>query len=119
MRRRSGWIGVIVALLGPTGDEAAERRRAPPPATGFRVEAPGVYVWDESRAEIDAWRRDLGLPAARSRPPVACGACGRIRTAGGPWQRPRERVDPSTLSHGICPECARRRFPGLLDEDES
>lgn len=113
-------IGILVALAHPAEDgEArdAEHRRAEHAAAGFRIEAPGVYVWDETRTEIEAWRQDLGVLDAQSAPRVVCGVCHRLRNDLDEWEPPRPTMDPRVLSHGICPDCARQHFPDLLDDD--
>ena len=45
-----------------------------------------------------------------------CGGCKRIRNDGGYWQQIEEFVDDHSLaefSHGVCPSCAEKYFPGL------
>lgn len=59
-------------------------------------------------------------PAAPIHPPLAgdlriiCAACYKERDAQGKWKQataPRATYSDTGLSHGICPECARRLYP--------
>lgn len=109
----------LASSLGLTtdGDEpprpALEEHRPADP--GHRCEGPGYMVWDESRLAAESWRRELA-PVAH--PLLLCGACQRMRTADGTWVAPDS--DATALrrdaSYGICPDCARTRFPDLLPE---
>lgn len=52
------------------------------------------------------------MPNEAAQPPcsaltVRCAWCGRIRV-GDAWMAPAIDPDPETLTHGICPDCARR-----------
>lgn len=50
-----------------------------------------------------------------------CAACKRIRDDKGYWQQieeyVRERTD-ADFSHGICPSCARRLYPDLIEDGD-
>jgi PAS domain S-box-containing protein len=51
-----------------------------------------------------------------------CANCKKIRDDTGFWQAVevfvRQRTD-ARFSHGICPDCARQLYPGLLGDDET
>jgi hypothetical protein len=47
-----------------------------------------------------------------------CSGCKRIRDAAGSWQQIEEcvsRHSAAEFSHGLCPDCSRRRYPELED----
>jgi hypothetical protein len=49
-----------------------------------------------------------------------CAGCKRIRDDAGYWSQVETYVSRHTgakFSHGVCPECARRLYPGLLDPE--
>lgn len=48
-----------------------------------------------------------------------CSSCKKIRDDKGYWNRLEtylQEHSSAKLTHGICPECAQRLYPGLLDE---
>jgi hypothetical protein len=48
-----------------------------------------------------------------------CAHCKRIREADDTWVRIETYVEERSraqFSHGICPDCAERYFPGVLAE---
>jgi hypothetical protein len=47
--------------------QGAQRNRVQRIANGYCFEAPGIYLWDEDRAEIERAARELasGLPLAK------------------------------------------------------
>jgi hypothetical protein len=47
-------------------NEEAQVRRA---GVGYCLVAPGVYLWDEDRAEVERAARELHSGVARPRPP--------------------------------------------------
>jgi hypothetical protein len=50
----------------------------------------------------------------------ACSYCHRIKTTEGNWLSPDNFIvqySEAMLSHGICPECAKKHWGGLLKED--
>ncbi|MDA3925037.1 MAG: hypothetical protein PF904_10105 [Kiritimatiellae bacterium] len=52
-----------------------------------------------------------------------CASCKKIRDDKGAWQQVEEYVrdrSDAEFSHGICPECAKKLYPGLdlYDKDE-
>ncbi|NNL67546.1 MAG: hypothetical protein HKP30_14950 [Myxococcales bacterium] len=110
-------VGGAFALLGSLGASAdAERRVEPRPTdpSGFRSEGPGYLVWDESRAEIEEWKRSL--PPQRIA--LICGACHEVLQPDGrfaPYTGDLEALRREA-SHGLCARCARERFPDLLGD---
>ncbi len=49
-----------------------------------------------------------------------CSYCNRIRNEQGEWEKIEMYVRDHTdaeFSHGLCPECARKRYPKYFDED--
>jgi PAS domain S-box-containing protein len=49
-----------------------------------------------------------------------CMHCKKIRNDGGYWQQVESYVEEHSkaeFSHGICPECIRKHYPELADED--
>jgi hypothetical protein len=48
-----------------------------------------------------------------------CGSCKKIRTANGDWEKVetylKRLVPEADLSHGLCPSCAKRLYPGYSD----
>jgi DNA-binding NtrC family response regulator len=50
-----------------------------------------------------------------------CASCKRIRNDRGYWQQIEQYLNEhseATFSHGLCPECARRLYPDLFEEDD-
>ena len=48
-----------------------------------------------------------------------CASCKKIRVDSGYWQQLEQYItahSEAQFSHGICPDCARKLYPGLLDE---
>ncbi len=48
-----------------------------------------------------------------------CGACKRIRDSQGHWQQLEAYISAhseAVFSHSVCPECARKLYPGLCDD---
>jgi DNA-binding NtrC family response regulator len=48
-----------------------------------------------------------------------CSSCKKIRDDKGYWNRLETYLQEhsgATLTHGICPDCAKRLYPGLLDD---
>ena len=59
-----------------------------------------------SRAETArADRRTLGALV-----PV-CGWCGKVRDEAGAWIPVEQNLTGRILTHGVCPDCARKLFP--------
>lgn len=51
-----------------------------------------------------------------------CSSCKKIRTKEGKWQSVESYLSEHTkanFSHGICPNCTDRLYPGLLDDPTS
>jgi len=47
---------------------------------------------------------------------TACSGCDRVRQPDGTWkEQPHDNKSPE-VSHGICPECAKRLYGDLLDD---
>jgi nitrate/nitrite-specific signal transduction histidine kinase len=49
-----------------------------------------------------------------------CASCKRIRNDQGYWDQVETYItkrSDARFSHGTCPECARRLYPGLFDAD--
>jgi tetratricopeptide (TPR) repeat protein len=49
-----------------------------------------------------------------------CAHCKKIRNDDGYWQQVESYIgqrSDARFSHGICPDCAREHYPGLLDEE--
>jgi PAS domain S-box-containing protein len=49
-----------------------------------------------------------------------CASCKKIRDDTGYWQQLEQYItthSEAQFSHGICPDCARKLYPGLLDEE--
>ena len=49
-----------------------------------------------------------------------CVSCKRIRNDQGYWDQVETYItkrSDAKFSHGTCPECARRMYPGLFDAD--
>ena len=49
-----------------------------------------------------------------------CSSCKKIRDDEGYWQQVEEYIrDRSNIefSHGICPDCAKKIYPQLFDDD--
>ncbi|WAC08393.1 MAG: hypothetical protein OS130_04155 [Thermodesulfobacteriota bacterium] len=50
-----------------------------------------------------------------------CASCKKIRDDSGYWKQIeayiREYSD-ATFTHGICPECVKNLYPGLVIDDE-
>jgi hypothetical protein len=72
--------------------------------------------WRDLRAEIA--RREAAVSAARRLEGLLpiCAACKRIREGGGGWVAVEEYVAARTeaaFTHGICPDCRQRLYPGL------
>lgn len=130
MGLRSFVLGTLVALIGPTGAEEVPAegiglRHASPSAlrsgageAGYRVEGPGFVTWQESAREAESWARELRAPDPALRHiRTACGLCGRISGDDGEWHAVGSGDDlQAELSHGFCPDCARRHHPDLFDE---
>jgi uncharacterized PurR-regulated membrane protein YhhQ (DUF165 family) len=50
-----------------------------------------------------------------------CANCHRIRDDKGRWQLLDDYIESHSeaqVTHGICPECAKRMYPGLTDKNE-
>ncbi len=50
-----------------------------------------------------------------------CASCRKIRDDAGYWDQIESYVtrhSGAQFSHGICPDCAKRLYPGLLDESD-
>ena len=67
------------------------------------------------RSETDIRRRIQGLESV-----AACSFCGRVRGAGERWRdipdELRDYLDQWTsMSHGVCPECFAREYPGVSE----
>ena len=67
------------------------------------------------RSETDIRRRIQGLDSV-----AACSFCGRVRGAGEHWREiPAELRDYldqwTSMSHGVCPECFAREYPGVRE----
>jgi len=67
------------------------------------------------RSETDIRRRIQGLESV-----AACSFCGRVRGAGERWRdipdELRDYLDQWTsMSHGVCPECFAREYPGVRE----
>jgi hypothetical protein len=48
-----------------------------------------------------------------------CSSCKKIRDDKGYWNRLETYIQEhsaATLTHGICPDCAQRLYPGIFDE---
>lgn len=65
------------------------------------------------RSETDLRRRIQGIESM-----AACSFCGRVRGAGERWREIpdelRDYLDQWTsMSHGVCPECFAREYPGV------
>lgn len=48
-----------------------------------------------------------------------CAACKKIRDDKGYWHQVEQYISEHTdasFSHGICPDCARRMYPGVFEE---
>ena len=129
MGLRSFVLGTLVALLGPTAAEEVRTEevglrdaslptlRSGRAEVGYRVEGPGFLTWQKSAREAESWARELGTPDPTvQRILTACGLCGRISGADGQWRAVASARDlQAELSHGFCPECARRHHPDLFD----
>lgn len=51
-----------------------------------------------------------------------CASCKRVRSDQGYWQQVETYVQEHSnamFSHGVCPECARRLYPSLFQDDPS
>ncbi len=49
-----------------------------------------------------------------------CASCKNIRDDEGSWKQIESYIrehSEAEFSHGICPDCARKLYPGLLDDD--
>lgn len=44
---------------------------------------------------------------------VVCSSCGRV-AIGGIWQRREDVKNHARLTHGLCPECAEKLYPGAV-----
>ena len=83
-------------------------------------------VSERTRAEKDKERLITDLQQAirnvktlRGLLPI-CSSCKRIRNDRGYWEQVEIYVrdhSEADFSHGLCPECARKLYPGLADED--
>ena len=50
-----------------------------------------------------------------------CASCKNIRDDKGFWQQVEDYVHANTeaeLSHGICPDCIRKLYPDLCEDEE-
>lgn len=50
-----------------------------------------------------------------------CASCKHVRTDAGEWQQIERYVrdhSDAEFSHGVCPSCAHRLYPDVLDEDD-
>ena len=50
-----------------------------------------------------------------------CASCKKIRDDKGYWNQIEsyiEKHSTAEFSHGICPECARKLYPQLYDEED-
>ena len=58
------------------------------------------------------------LMELRSLLPI-CASCKKIRKEDGTWEKVetyiKDHVPESNLSHGLCPPCARKLYPGYAD----
>jgi hypothetical protein len=48
-----------------------------------------------------------------------CSSCKRIRNNEGQWEQMEfyiQQHSEADFTHGICPECSRRLYPGLIEE---
>jgi hypothetical protein len=120
-------LGGLLAMLGQASAhdvrsdelEPSEPPRRPfraVPATerGHRIEGPGFVTWQESAREAESWAHAL---AGSGTIATACGLCGRILGPDGVWRAAfGARLEPSELSHGFCPTCAREHHPDLFDD---
>jgi hypothetical protein len=78
-----------------------------------------------ARAEAERERVEKGLDEAlqdvrtlRGLLPI-CASCKRIRDGDGRWTRLEEYItarSEAVFSHGVCPECFERLYPGLDDD---
>lgn len=51
-----------------------------------------------------------------------CASCKKIRNDAGYWEQIEEYItghSEAEFSHGICPECAEKMYPGLYKKAES
>ncbi len=58
------------------------------------------------------------LAGMRALMPI-CSSCKKIRNEAGDWEKVetyiKRRVPEADLSHGLCPACARKLYPGYSD----
>ncbi|HEY9593800.1 MAG TPA: response regulator, partial [Spirochaetia bacterium] len=50
-----------------------------------------------------------------------CASCKKIRDDKGYWRQLEEYISTHSeaqFSHAICPECARKLYPGLFDDED-
>lgn len=50
-----------------------------------------------------------------------CAGCSRVLDTSGAWQSlaNREHLNRTEFSHGLCPACVERLYPGLFGEGKS
>ncbi|MCU0411487.1 MAG: hypothetical protein MUF82_03005, partial [Bacteroidetes bacterium] len=49
-----------------------------------------------------------------------CSSCKKIRDDRGYWNFLEQYImqhSEAVISHGLCPECAKRLYPGVFDKD--
>jgi hypothetical protein len=115
-------VSAALAMLGSLGaggevEAASELRpvaRGRITRLGLAHEHADLLGCDESRVEIEGWKTapsgaDLDL---------VCGACERVRQSDGSWAPAVGDVETlrRAASYGLCPSCARERFPDLLGD---
>lgn len=80
-------------------------------AAAIRALSPGK----PPRSETDLRRRLQGLESV-----AACSFCGRVRGSGERWREIPEEIRDyldqwTSMSHGVCPECFAREYPGVRE----
>ena len=129
-------VWLIAVPLAPIGD-AARFQAVAVAAIALVTSAAGNRLVQKRRERTYATEATLRLEHRELRQTVArleaamktianlegvlpiCAHCKRIREGGNTWVRIETYVEQRSgaqFSHGICPECADRYFPGVLAE---
>ena len=84
-----------------------------------RLEHELTRARDELQGTLDALRATTQEVKVLEGLLPICSSCKRIRGEAGEWSRIEEYMhdhSEATFTHGICPECAERLYPGLSQE---
>jgi PAS domain S-box-containing protein len=76
---------------------------------------------DKERLISDLRQALRSIKTLRGLLPI-CSSCKRIRNDRGYWEQVEIYIrdhSEADFSHGLCPECARKLYPGLADDDSS